>query len=137
MILSWSARLAVGHADIDEQHRELIRHFNELLEACRRGEGKRKVVELVGFLETYVVGHFAAEERLMAASDYPERAEHCARHAELTGRLADLRAALDNSGASFDLVIDANQVLFNWIVEHIRKADVRLGAYLRTCAETC
>lgn len=137
MILAWTEKLAVGHAAIDEQHRELISRFNDLLEACRQGQGKRKVVELFEFLDAYVVEHFAAEEQLMAGFDYPERDEHHERHQVLVGKLAELRQALQLSGPSFDLVIDANQMVFEWIVEHIRKTDVKLGAFLKTCAVTC
>lgn len=36
MVFRWSESLAVGHDTIDEQHRELIDRFSDLLEAPAR-----------------------------------------------------------------------------------------------------
>jgi hemerythrin len=131
MALKWTESLSVGYAAIDAQHRELVGRFNDLLEACRKGQGKEKVAALFGFLDDYVVAHFGAEERLMAEHGYPATAEHKSQHAYFVGKLAELKAALREGGASFALVIDTNQILFDWIIEHIRNVDVQLGAYLR------
>ena len=128
----WTESLAVGHDTIDEQHRELIGRFDDLLEACRPGKGKEKVAELFGFLDAYVVSHFRAEEKLMAEHGYPGLLEHKSQHAWLVGKLADLQGTLQQDGPSFHLVIDANQTLLNWIVEHIRSTDVRFGRFLQS-----
>jgi len=131
MSFHWTESLAVGHRTIDEQHRELIDRFRDLLLACKAGKGKDKVAELFGFLDSYVASHFRAEEQLMAEHGYPGLIEHKSQHAWLVGKLADLKGTLQADGPSFHLVVEANQTLLNWIVEHIRNTDVRFGKFLQ------
>lgn len=134
MSFHWSENLAIGHRVIDEQHRELIDRFRFLLEACKAGKGKERVAELFGFLDSYVVTHFRAEEKLMDEHDYPGLVEHKSQHAWLVGKVTELKGVLLADGPSFNLVVEANQTLLNWIVEHIRNTDVRLARYLQECA---
>jgi len=131
MSFHWTESLAIGHRVIDEQHRELIDRFRFLLEACKAGKGKERIAELFGFLDSYVVSHFRAEEQLMAEHDYPGLAEHKSQHAWLVGKVAELKGVLLADGPSFNLVVEANQTLLNWIVEHIRNTDVRLARFLQ------
>lgn len=131
MPLRWTPDLAVGHARIDAQHQELIRRFNTLLEACRCGQGKCRVAELLEFLDTYVVDHFAAEELLMLRYLYPDREEHLAQHRYFRAKLKDLKQSLHNEGARASVVVSTNKALLDWILRHIKQVDVHLGAYLR------
>ncbi|HEY7746514.1 MAG TPA: hemerythrin family protein [Desulfuromonadales bacterium] len=131
MSLRWTESLAVGHPSIDDQHRELIDRFRDLLLACKAGKGKEKVAELFGFLDAYVTSHFSAEEKLMAEQGYPGLLEHKSQHAWLAAKLAELKGTLLADGPTFHLVVEANQTLLNWIVEHIRSTDVRFGKYLQ------
>jgi len=134
MSFYWTENLAVGHSPIDDQHRELIDRFRDLLLACKAGKGKEKVEELFGFLDAYVVSHFRAEEKLMAERGYPGLVEHKSQHAWLVGKLAELKGILLADGPTFHLVVEANQTLLNWIVEHIRSTDVSFGRFLQETA---
>jgi hemerythrin len=131
MALEWTEKLAVGHDLIDQQHRELFRRFDDLLEACQQAKGKERIESLLGFLGTYVVTHFQAEERLMERHGYPGAEAHKAEHSHFTGRLDLLREDLRSGGASTQLVISTNQTLLHWILNHIKSVDVELGAFLR------
>lgn len=132
MPLDWNQDLAVGHPLIDTQHQELIQRFNDLLESCRRGQGKSQVGRLFEFLDDYVLFHFTEEEQLMIRHGYPEREGHMQQHREFKTRLADLRNSLRQEGANTPLVVSANQVLLDWIIRHIKQVDVRFGRYLET-----
>lgn len=132
MVFQWREAPAVGDNAIDEQHRELIGRFGDLLEACRRGQGKEKVAEVFGFLDTYVDFHSRAEEKLMAEHGYPGLFEHRSQHGWLVGRLAKLKSTLEQEGPSFSLLIDATQTLLEWIIDHIRNTDVQFGNFLRS-----
>jgi len=132
MALEWTEGLAVGHSLIDQQHRELLRRFDELMEACRQARGKERIVALLGFLDSYVATHFGEEERLMDRLAYPGTAEHKAQHRHFTGRLEALKTDLRDMGVSSALVISTNQILLNWIIQHIKTVDVQFGAFLKT-----
>ncbi|PLX96750.1 MAG: hemerythrin [Desulfuromonas sp.] len=131
MGLLWSRDFAVGDETIDGQHQELFNHFNTLLDACKRGQGKDHVGELLGFLADYVDFHFSAEERRMAESSYPEAADHRLAHADFTEQMANLRREYDQSGANASLIFQINDVLLHWLLDHIRQVDTRFGRYLQ------
>ncbi len=130
--MEWTERLAVGHPIIDEQHRELFRRFDDLLEACQMRQGREKIAELLEFLDEYVISHFRQEEGLMGRHAYPELASHQDEHRYFVRRLAALRETMQARGPSLDLVISTNQTLLKWIITHIKELDVRFGAFLKT-----
>ena len=132
MAVEWTERLAVGCAAIDDQHRELFRRFNQLLEACQLRKGREKIVELLEFLDLYVVSHFQDEESLMDRHAYPDADRHKSEHRYFNRKLRDLHESLRTRGPSLDLVINTNQTLLHWIVDHIKDLDVKFGAYLKT-----
>jgi hemerythrin len=130
MAIQWSERLSVGSDIIDTQHRELLSRFNDLLEACRLKKGKEKVVELLAYLDSYTVSHFAEEEALMARCGYPGLEEHRLQHREFIARLGRLQADLEREGASLGVVVETNEALLSWILRHIKAEDVLVGAHL-------
>jgi hemerythrin len=64
MAVAWTEELATGIEVIDDQHKELFRRIDGLLEACKAGKGREAVAGVLAFLENYVVEHFAAEEKI-------------------------------------------------------------------------
>jgi len=131
MALEWTSDLAVGHNTIDAQHQELIRRFNTLLEACRSGQGKSKIAEVLDFLGTYVIEHFAAEEQLMIRHNYPEKDQHIAQHHYFIAELKGLQLSLQSEGSNTSVVVRTNKTLLDWILRHIKQVDVRLGSFLK------
>lgn len=130
MSFEWTPKLSVGFAAIDQQHEELLRRFNRLQTACRNRKGKEEVRELFNFLDHYVMEHFTDEERLMLTHHYPQIMSHQQEHLELITKLRKLKRQMHDYDISATLVIEITQTLFQWIVDHIQKTDVKLGAYL-------
>ncbi len=130
MGVEWSDDLATGVALIDSQHRELFRRFDQFQQACRQGQGRNRLAELLDFLNEYVNVHFADEEALMNSTGYPLAAEHAAAHASFRHKMAGLATFMEARGPSIDLLVDTNQKVMRWLVEHIRKSDRALAAHL-------
>lgn len=130
MKMEWSEALAIGVGEIDQQHRELFQRFEALVEACRQGQGRSRLVELHAFLGDYVERHFADEEALMRSKDYPRAAEHAEQHAKFRQQMAGLTALLSSHGPSIALLVETNQKVMQWLTEHINKTDRALAAYL-------
>jgi hemerythrin len=129
MTLGWTQALAVGHAEIDAQHQELFRRADRLLEAMAAGE--RGVIEdLFEFLGTYVVDHFAAEERLMTDSQFPGYNVHKAAHERFVRDLDSLRKLHQSSGANAAVTIKARTWLGEWLKNHIAGTDQMLARHL-------
>jgi len=132
MAMEWTDDLSTGSAAIDDQHKELFDRINALLEACRKGKGKGEVSQVIGFLDEYVITHFSAEEKYMETHHYPEIAKHKALHREFMDNFEDLKQELEDEGPGVHLVVKTNQLVVQWLLDHIRKVDKALGAFLKT-----
>jgi len=69
--IPWLSAYEVKVAEIDEQHRELFRMFNDLLDAMWDGKGKAIMQEKLQFLASYAVTHFTTEENYMIRYNFP------------------------------------------------------------------
>lgn len=132
MAIKWHESLSVGVSEIDQQHQELFRRLNQLLEACNQGKGKESVRELVNFLQEYVVEHFATEERLQKQHGFPGYAEHRAKHAEFMRAAGELKFTLEEQGPTLPFIIAVNKVVVDWLAQHISKMDKEFGRFLAT-----
>ncbi|MCE1246681.1 MAG: bacteriohemerythrin [Firmicutes bacterium] len=131
MEIKWSADLAIGFTDIDNQHKELIYRLNSLFNATSRGAGRKEVATTIGFLGDYVVLHFASEEKYMAQYDYPGSSLHKIEHKKLMGEITRFKKEFEEKGASATLVIQTQKFLIDLVVNHIKKVDTKLGAFLK------
>ena len=134
MPVQWTPDLAVGHAEIDSQHKELFVKVNDLIEAMREGKGRDEVEKTLAFLEKYVVHHFGTEERLMLRSGYPEYAVHKSQHTELVGDIGVWKTKLE-SGATLAATIELQRRLTEWLRTHIGRTDKALATFLRTASD--
>jgi len=131
MPAEWTDDLATGVELIDKQHKEIFRRINGLLEACRLGKGKEEVGKTIAFLEDYVVHHFAAEEKAQKDYAYPEYPQHKEIHDRFIVDFAGLKKRFDDEGATLSMVLVTNQVVTDWLINHINKIDKKLARYLQ------
>jgi len=129
MALVWTQALAVGVEEIDEQHRELFRRVDRLLEAASGGLGE--VGPLIAFLREYVARHFASEERYMDEQAYPGRAAHQAEHRRFADDLAALESELESNGPGGDVSARLHRQVGDWLRGHILVTDLALGRFVR------
>ena len=129
MALVWTQALAIGIEEIDEQHRELFRRVDRLLEAAAGDGGE--VAPLLAFLREYVVQHFAAEERYMADQAYPGRAAHEAEHRGFVADLVALDADFVARGVGGAVSARLNRQVADWLRGHVLVTDVALGRFVR------
>jgi hemerythrin len=128
----WRESLAIGVEEIDNQHKELIRRFDDLLSAC--GEGGKGMAELKGlltFLDDYIVEHFRDEEKLQESSGYPEFEEHKKLHDAFIERIFELQNEILIEGMAVHHVLETNNILLKWLINHISVEDKKLGKFLR------
>ncbi len=130
MGLQWTSALALGVPEIDQQHRELFRRVDQLLEGMLEGE-RGEVAKLLGFLGQYVITHFGAEEELMRARGYPGYADHKAEHDLFLECLARLEEEHRTTGLTSRLVVRVNRQVADWLRDHVYLTDAALGRWLR------
>ncbi|HHW67024.1 MAG: hemerythrin [Epulopiscium sp.] len=127
--MEWNDSLLTGVEKIDNQHKELFRRVNNVLEACNQRKGKEIVGETLNFLESYVEEHFRDEEKLQLESQYPGYEGHKLLHAKFIKDIKDLKSRFERDGASILVVIEMNKTIVGWLREHIMKVDKKFAEY--------
>jgi len=132
--MEWTERLATGISTIDNQHKELFKRINNLVIAIKEHRCKTEIDGTIKFLDDYARIHFAEEEKYMRDTSYEGLAEQQADHKRYLAALAELKAEASLpriAGSTYDLSATTNQVIVDWIVDHILKLDMKFGAYLK------
>ena len=134
--MQWTEDLAVGVEKIDEQHKELFEKINDLVAAVRQSVCKYKIGDVIRFLEDYAAFHFGEEERYMLKFGYPDYQAHKAQHEKFIANFQELKKELPkleggSKPGSYDLSVETNKVVVDWILDHIAKVDKSLGKFLQ------
>jgi len=132
--MEWSEKLSVGIKTIDSQHQELFKRINNLVGAIKQHRCKDEIDGTIQFLEDYAKIHFAEEEKHMKETGYAGYEEQIQDHKKYLAALAEIKeqASLPRvPGGSYDLSATTNQVIVDWIVDHIMKVDMKFGEFLK------
>jgi len=132
MAVEWNEKLAVGVHELDDQHKELFRAFNDLIQACQEDRAEGQIEDLLKFLDDYTRHHFAQEEKLMRGHGYPASQFHNKEHEVFILRLQNLKKEMSEGGPSRALVFQTTRILLKWIITHIKQVDLELGRYIRS-----
>ncbi len=125
-----TSELETGNIFIDDEHRQLFKAVNDLLDACGKGQGREALKKTMNFLSNYVNTHFSHEERLQEKNNYPDFKAHKAFHEKYKSDLNALMEKIPESGATVgDLTALNGQI--GILVSHIRTEDKRLGKFLQ------
>lgn len=127
MPFEWTQNLSIGVAEIDNQHKELFKRINNLLDAISQGKGKQELFAVLEFLEDYSKFHFAKEEKLMLAHHYSAYKVHKAEHERFIQELNGLKKKFETAGASLALVVEVQRKTIDWLIEHISKIDKQMA----------
>lgn len=130
--MPWSPSLSVGVEMIDEQHKTWFEHADKLFEAGRNHRSAEFIGELLEFLDRYTKKHFHDEEKYMLSIRYPEYDNQKKMHTEFLARLATLKADYAQSKGNIVVIIEANQMMLNWLTQHISIQDKKIGNYARS-----
>lgn len=131
MAIEWKDGLAIGVKEVDDQHKELFEKVNDLFNACNAGKGKEYIDNVIKYLQDYVVLHFSSEEKLQKQNNYPEYEGHKAQHEQFIRDFLALKEKIEKNGVTGLTIVQLNQVLVDWLINHIRKTDKAFGVYLK------
>lgn len=130
MDIKWDDSLKTGFEKIDEQHMEIIERINVLIH-LHGDEKEAEIDKVLRFLGGYVIEHFQTEEDIMIKYKYPEYDLHKEEHMGFLKSYSQLKRLFEKEGAS-ELIIQATQnQAVDWIINHIKKSDKKLSAYLK------
>jgi hemerythrin len=124
----WTESLATGNPYIDDDHHELVRRINAVLEAIAMQQGGPNLGEAIRQLIAFVHEHFGREEFEMRRIQYPALEAHSQAHADLIHQLQDQLDALQASQTIDQMAFYS--FLTWWIKDHIRDLDKPLASAL-------
>ena len=127
-IIEWDESMAVGVAQIDGQHRDLVRLINELFDAYQAGGDRPALEKVVRRLCDYTLGHFALEEGFMDRCCYPGMDRHLSEHMECSMKAIDFFTAYIEGQDT--LTGEVLNYLVAWFRSHTTGTDRALGAHL-------
>jgi hemerythrin len=130
-MVTLSKDMEVGVLEIDAQHMELVNRLNALMSMGHDAASKEETQKTLDLLEEYIIKHFADEEELQRKNKYPEYESHKKLHELYIGEFQKLKKEFADNGHSLKFTMDLNNSLINWIVKHIKSADVELGKFLK------
>ena len=128
----WDDSLSIGVKFIDEQHKVFIEKLNNLSAAIESHQEAPFISRTLDFMVDYVEFHFQAEEKLMAAQNYPALALHKSQHEEFRHTLSELLVTEFDEEDSVNRLADSiNNFQISWIKNHIQQTDRQFAAFLR------
>ncbi len=128
-LIAWDDTLALGEAEIDDQHHRFIDRLNDYFRQMMQGHAAAAAEEMADMLQDYVATHFADEESLMARTGYPRLEQHRASHRTFTAQCEQLcrTAAAGEQGAARSLF----HAVADWVRNHVCREDRAFAAFLR------
>jgi hemerythrin len=133
MSIQWDESLELGFDEIDNQHRSIIEHFEKLSAAGQQGCSNEVIEEMILFIFDYAQVHFDTEDKIMVEYRYPKIELQRHEHNEFTRDATEFKNQIEQEGATRELAIKVTSKLLRWIIQHIRKHDKELVAYVKEC----
>ncbi len=120
-LIVWSDKLSVGIRSIDAQHGILVDTVNELHDAMLKGQAKSVTEPLLRNLVACTRDLFSTEEALMDQANYPELAQHRAKHRDLTKKVESYIERF----ARGDITLSVHLLNFlrDWLTNHFQRED--------------
>lgn len=132
MAYQFTPDLITGNALIDDEHKQLFDAINNLLNACSTGKGRSELNATMKFLYDYTAKHFSDEEKLQQKFEYPDFIRHKQYHEEFKKVVANLMVKLEKEGPTIALVAEVNNAIAGWLINHIKREDVKVAAHIRS-----
>jgi len=130
-MLIWRKDLETGDQKVDDQHKEIFRLVQKVLDADAFEDRKEKIDVAMKFLSNYALEHFAAEEALMEECSYPDLSLHKTQHDAFVKEVVEFMALFEEQGDSINLSQSINGLVVTWLNDHIKGSDKEFVDYYR------
>jgi len=121
-LITWTADQFGTNVDFaDQEHQILFDKLNKLYDLATGGAARSAVGEQLDDLISYVVEHFAHEEKEMQAKNYAGFPVHKAEHEALVGICAGLQTKFHAGEA--EVTEEVGQMVKGWLDNHIPTFD--------------
>ena len=124
MLLKWSDALHLGHAGMDDTHREFVELLNRLSEAAE-GDLLARLNEFIAHTEA----HFGQEEAWMEAMQFPPLACHRTEHEGVLEIMREVRSRIAGGEPHYGQVLA--KAIAEWFPLHAQSMDTVLALYIQ------
>jgi hemerythrin-like metal-binding protein len=121
-------KMATGVSEVDAQHQEWIRRYNEFNDAVQQRKGIESVQSTLDFFIDYTNIHFKLEEAAMAERNCPAAKDNLAAHQQMHRILAGFKSYVKIHGYSMAEILGLRIQMERWLVKHILTIDIQLRA---------
>jgi hemerythrin-like metal-binding protein len=121
--IRWDERFSVGIPKLDEQHKELAKMINYLIENRDCSADSEPIADVLDRMTRYAAYHFKTEERLMMEYHYPEYSSHEREHTKFKAKTAAF--CMDAIRHEKALAVEVLTYLSNWLTSHILQSDMK------------
>jgi hemerythrin len=128
-MITLSKDMEIGVKKIDDQHRELINRINAVSSMGVQSVSNEETQKTIDLLGDYIVKHFIDEETLQIKCNCPKYEWHKEQHGFLKEEYQRVKKEFAESGPSPKFTLDLNRSIIDWVVKHIKSADVEFGKY--------
>jgi hemerythrin len=128
-LFPWSQKYQVGIGFVDAHHKQLVGIINRLHHAMHAGKDKDVLGKTLEELIHHTKSHFAAEEKVLQSSGFPEFPAHRAEHERLAYTVLEFHQKLMNN--EIGLTLNVMDFLKDWLGQHILHVDMKYAPYLK------
>ncbi len=123
----WNEIFSVGVRKIDEQHKELIKMINKLIETKDTNVDSEMISDILTKMTKYADYHFQAEEQYMIEYDYPDYSTHKEQHIEFKKKTVAF--CMDVMAYKETIPTEILSYLKSWLTNHILNSDMKYKSF--------
>ncbi|HYH21745.1 MAG TPA: bacteriohemerythrin [Azospirillum sp.] len=127
-MLEWNEGFAIGHPEIDDQHRQLFEVYNAAVRMLAGGASAPEAATILTAIMDYADYHFATEQSAMASAGFPHLKAHIHEHDALRATVTALVSRIDGDPCLLSGLVGLLRV---WIQGHILHSDAEFGLFLK------
>ena len=127
----WNKNLETGNEIVDNQHKEIFKLVQDVLDSDAFENRQEKVEAALNFLAKYAVMHFASEEKLMQECNYPEYVSHKAMHDNFVKEVSEFVLSFEKDGESVDVSDVITNFVYSWLIEHVMHSDKKMAGFYK------
>lgn len=129
-VMEWTPKMSVGLAELDDDHKQLIRVINQLGSDYKSEDRRAAIRQSLVALRRYAEFHFAREEKVMMACAYAHLEEHQGEHRDFVQRIQELTRQFDSDPDDMAEIVNEELMNFlrDWLTQHIMIEDKAYGS---------
>ena len=124
--MMWKDSYRLGVEQIDEQHMELFRMTEDLVNAVKDGASVEVCQKALGFLKDYVIYHFRDEEAYQQSIHYCDSEAHKKEHRQFTQTVLNYERRLTEHGFDTKIMKDLAGTVTTWLIYHVVDTDQKI-----------